>query len=361
MLVEASRHGGVGQWFPAGRVVLVWSFLLMILINGCDNSPPPESDAGDPVDDRTLAPATPIGRPETTTVSGPTEPWTIALVMKTLTNPFFVEMERGAREAESELGVALMVRTAAQETSIEQQIAIVDDLIQSDVDAIVIAPGDSTRLVPVLAQARDAGIFVVNIDNRLDPDFTSSYGLGIVPFISVDNEEAAFLSTRHIAERAVVPAEAAIIEGIRDADNAQARLRGAERAFAEFPGIAVVARETGNWRIDQGYEVTRDLFDAYPNITLLFAANDMMALGAIEFLKETDRIDDVLVAGYDAIDEAMPAVHDGTLDVTIDQQAARQGYLGVEYAVRLLAGETPPAETLIDVRVVHRETLAEGR
>src|SRR4051812_10499789 len=74
----------------------------------------------------------------------------IALVMKTLTSPFFVEMEKGARRAEAELGVELLVKTATQETSIEQQIAIVEQLTRAKVDAIVIAPGDSYRLIPAL-------------------------------------------------------------------------------------------------------------------------------------------------------------------------------------------------------------------
>ena len=93
----------------------------------------------------------------------------VALVMKTLTNLFFVEMEKGARRAEKELGVDLQVKTAAQETSIEQQIQIVEDMIAAKVDAIVIAPGDSQLLVPVLKKAADAGIKIVNLDNRLDP------------------------------------------------------------------------------------------------------------------------------------------------------------------------------------------------
>jgi ribose transport system substrate-binding protein len=93
----------------------------------------------------------------------------IALVMKTLTNPFFIEMEKGARLAEEEFKINLIVKTGAQETSIDQQIKIVDDLIIAKVDAIVIAPGGSTELIPVLKKAQDAGIVVVNIDNQLDP------------------------------------------------------------------------------------------------------------------------------------------------------------------------------------------------
>jgi len=84
------------------------------------------------------------------TVAAPAAKKEIALVMKTLTNPFFVEMEKGARRAEKDLGVNLTVKTAAQETSIEQQIQLVEDLVAAKVHAIVIAPGDSQRLIPAL-------------------------------------------------------------------------------------------------------------------------------------------------------------------------------------------------------------------
>lgn len=279
----------------------------------------------------------------------------IALVMKTIANPFFVEMERGAREAERDFDIELIVRTAAQETSIEQQIGIVEDLIEEAVDAIVIAPGDSQALVPVLARAQAAGIVIVNIDNQLDPVVSENQGLTDVPFISVDNEEGGYLSATYIADQTDGPAQAIILEGIVTAQNAIDRRDGAIRAFGEHANIEIVAQQTANWKIDEGYTVTQALFEQFPDTTLIFAANDMMALGAIQYLRENDR-DDVMVAGYDALEEAMPAIDDGLLDVTIDQQAARQGYLGVEYAVQLLNGEAVPAITLVPVMVVTAET-----
>ena len=287
---------------------------------------------------------------------GSAQPYTIALVMKTLTNPFFVEMEKGGRQAEAEFEVELVVKTAAQETSIEQQIEIVDELIREMVDAIVIAPGDSLELIPVLKKAQDAEIVVINIDNRLDPEFSEKVGLVDVPFISVDNEQAAYLSAKYISDQIISPTDVAILEGIRSALNAEARKEGALRAFSENPNITVVVMETAHWKIDEAYEVTQDIFQDHPEIGAFFCANDMMALGAINYLQEADR-GDVLVAAYDALEEAKQAIREGTLQVTIDQQAAYQGYLGVEYAVRTLNGESFPAETLVDVLMVTVETL----
>ncbi|MFO1425062.1 MAG: sugar ABC transporter substrate-binding protein [Candidatus Competibacteraceae bacterium] len=280
----------------------------------------------------------------------------IALVMKTLTNPFFIDMEKGARRAERELGVQLQVKTAAQETSIEQQIQIVEELIEAKVNAIVIAPGDSMDLIPVLKKAQDAGIRVINIDNRLDPVYSARLGLGPIPFISVDNEQGAYKAAKAISERIERPTQAAIVEGIRGAANAEARKQGALRAFAENPAIRVVASETANWKIDESYQVAEKLFNAHPDIGAIFCANDMMALGALKYLEVSGK-SQVLVAGFDALEQAKAAIRAGKLTASIDQQAAQQGYLGVQYAVRALAGETLPAETLIDTALVTAETL----
>lgn len=280
----------------------------------------------------------------------------IALVMKTLTNPFFIEMEKGARRAEAEMHVNLQVRTAAQETSIEQQIQIVNDLIADHVDAIVIAPGDSSSLIPVLQKASAAGIKLVNIDNRLTPQLVQEAGLAPLPFISVDNDKAAYASAHFIAEGARPGTQAAILEGIRSADNAQQRMAGARRAFADVKGITLVASESANWKIDEGYAVTKKIFQTKPQVKLLFAANDMMALGALKYLHDSKRTA-VKVAGYDALEEAVAAVKAGQLTVTVNQQAGEQGFQGVALAVRLLRGETVPDVMLIDTRLVTRESL----
>lgn len=275
----------------------------------------------------------------------------VALVMKTLTNPFFIEMEKGARRAEKELGVELQVKTAAQETSIEQQIQIVDDMIAAKVDAIVIAPGDSQRLVPVLKKAADSGIRVVNIDNRLDPEAVRVAGMAPVPFISVDNEKAAYAAARYLVEGVTRPTDVAILEGIRSANNARQRLEGARRAFAENKAIRVVASETANWKIDEGRAVAEAIFARHPQVRIVFAANDMMGLGVVKYLQESGR-KDVKVGAYDALAEAVAEVKAGRMAVTVDQQAAEQGFQGVAVAARLLKGETVPAVTLIDTRLV---------
>jgi ribose transport system substrate-binding protein len=280
----------------------------------------------------------------------------VALIMKTLANPFFIEMENGARQAQKETGIDLQVLTASQETSIEQQIQLVENQIENKVDAIVIAPGDSKRLVPAIKKAQDSGIKVVNIDNQLDRNLLELDHAKAIPFISVDNENAAYMSAKYVADMINNSTEAAIFEGIRSADNANQRKRGAERAFKENGNIQVVASESANWKIDEAYITAKQVFGKYPKIGLVFCANDMMAIGVIKYLQETGR-KKVLVASFDALDEAKNAIRHGQMAATVDQQAAQQGYMGVMTALKLLRNETVPEKVEVLAKLITANNL----
>jgi ribose transport system substrate-binding protein len=275
----------------------------------------------------------------------------IGLVMKTLTNPFFVEMEKGARKAESEFGIKLTVKTGAKETSINQQIKIVEDMIKDKIDAIIIAPGSSTELIPVLKKAQDAKIPIINIDNRIDTKLSKEAGLVNVPFISVDNESAAYLSAKYISDKIKKPTEVVIIEGIRGADNGEQRKHGALRALKENKNIRIVAVETANWKIDEAYSVIKKIYSKYPAVGAIFCANDMMALGVVHYLQESGR-KNVLSAGFDNLADAVAAIKTGKMMVTIDQKPDVQGYTGVKYAIQMIKGEKVPMDTMIKVDVI---------
>ncbi len=298
--------------------------------------------------------------PTKATDTATTAPKRIALIMKTLTNPFFVTMEKGARRAEKEFGVELLVRTHGDETAIEQQIAIVKKAIANQVDAIVIVPGHSTEMIPVVKEAQEAGIEIVNIDNRLEPETAREWGLGDVPFVSVDNAQGAKLAAEHLVSQLKKPAKVAIIEGDPAAQASKDRKRGALAAFEASEGIEVVAIDTAHWKIDEAYQVAGRLFEKHPDIQGIFCANDIMALGVIRYLEEADKLADVLIAGYDNVNEAQTAIRKGTMLATIDQRADEQGYIGVQYAVRALAGETLPPETFIDVALVTSASLKDA-
>lgn len=280
----------------------------------------------------------------------------IALILKPLSNPFFVAMQKGAERAQQEAGIDLVVRATSGETAIEQQLTLVEDEIRDHVDAIVIAPVDSRRLVPVLKKAQDAGIRIINVDNRLDADTMKARGMAQVPFISIDNEQAAYRSAKYVADQAKTPQEAGIFEGIRHADNANRRKHGAERAFADNPNLKLILEETANWNTDEAYAIAKRVFPAHPNLDVVFCANDMMAFGVIKYLKEAGR-HDVRIASFDALEDAKRAIRAGDLVVTVDQQADKQGYEGIMAALKVVRGQAVPGEIQLDAALVTAESL----
>ena len=111
---------------------------------------------------------------------GPVRP-RVALVMKSLANEFFVTMADGAKahQAEHSVEYELLVNGIRNETDLSQQVALVEQMISLRVDALVVAPADSKALVPVLKKAHEAGIAVVNIDNRLDSEVLAAEGITV--------------------------------------------------------------------------------------------------------------------------------------------------------------------------------------
>jgi len=282
----------------------------------------------------------------------------IALVPKVTANPIFAALEQGARQAETDFDIKLVVRTPAQDTSVDQQIQIVEDLILEEVDAIVITPIDSKELIPVLKKAQEAGIVVVVAVTRLDASWMAELGMDPVPTITTDDELAAYLSAGYLVKDISQPAKAAIIEGNIGAANTSARTIGAKRAFSENPNITLVSTIPANWRIDDAYTAMQTVLRAYPSVSLVFVESDFMALGVLEYLKDVHRTD-VKLTGINGIPQALEALDAKNFLATVDTKSFEQGYLAVEYAVKKLRGEDVPLETLMDLDLVTAADVGE--
>jgi len=278
----------------------------------------------------------------------------LALVVKTFRNPYFEAMVDGAEDGAADLGASIEVTAPQFETSIDEQIGIINQLIDQRVDGLLLAPADSIRVIPALKRAEAAGIPVVVIDNPIDAETATSSGLRPVPVITVDNQDAAYRAVKQVlsqfdADKRTI--KAAIIEGIRGAENGEARRAGALKAFGEDKRVTLVASESAEWEREQGEKVAARIIAKVPDLDLLFCANDNMALGAISALL-TAGADKVKVVGYDALPEALDAVRAGTLAATVDQRAGRQGRMGIEYLLKRLHGEPVPPQTTVEVRIV---------
>jgi ribose transport system substrate-binding protein len=261
----------------------------------------------------------------------------VALVMKSLANEFFLTMETGAKDyqAHNASKFTLISNGIKDETDTANQIRIVEQMIVSKVDALVIAPADSKALVPVIKKAVDAGIIVVNIDNQLDPEVLKSKDLN-VPFVGPDNAKGAKLVGDYLAKKLKSGDEVGIIEGVSTTTNAQQRTAGFKQAM-QAGGMKVVALQSGDWEIDKGNAVASQILNANPNIKALLCGNDNMALGAVAAVRAAGKAGKVQVVGYDNINAIKPMLADGRVLATADQYAAKQAVFGIDTALKALS------------------------
>ncbi|CAB3746723.1 LacI family transcriptional regulator [Burkholderia sp. MSh2] len=268
----------------------------------------------------------------------------VALVMKSLANEFFLTMETGAKEYQKHNAnqFDLITNGIKDETDTANQIRIVEQMIVSKVDAIVLAPADSKALVPVVKKAVDAGIIVVNIDNRLDPDVLKSKNLN-VPFVGPDNRKGARKIGDYLAKRLKAGDQVGIVEGVSTTTNAQQRTAGFQDAM-KAGGMKVVSVQSGEWEIDKGNAVAAAMLNEYPNLKALLCGNDNMAIGAVSAVRAAGKQGKVLVVGYDNINAIKPMLKDGRVLATADQYAAKQAVFGIDTALKAIAEHRKQAD-----------------
>lgn len=264
----------------------------------------------------------------------------VALVMKSLANEFFLTMEDGAKAYQKAhpKDFELISNGIKNETDTSAQIRIVEQMIVAKVDAIIIAPADSKAMVPVLKKAVDAGIIVVNIDNRLDPDVVSSKGIKI-PFVGPDNTKAAKLAGDYLAKTLKAGDQVGIVEGVSTTTNAQQRTAGFKAAMDQA-NIKVVSIQSGDWEIDKGNAVSSAMLNEYPGLKALLAGNDNMAIGAVSAIRAAGRAGKVAVIGYDNIAAIKPMLNDGRVLATVDQFGSKQAVFGIDTALKAIREHT---------------------
>lgn len=263
----------------------------------------------------------------------------VGFAVSTQTNPFFVTLVDGAKAAAEDAGIDLIVTDANDDAA--TQANNIEDLIAKGVKVLIVNPVDSDAVKAPVQKALDAGIKVIAVDRAVN-------GATVDCSIASDNVLGAELATKELVKLLGEGAEVIELEGITGASATVDRGKG-------FHNIAdtqlkVVAKQTAKFDRAEGEKVMSNLLQAHPNVKGVFAHNDEMALGALKAIQSAKK--DVKVIGFDATDDALKAVEDGTLAATIAQQPDLMGKTAVETAVKLIAGETVEVSIPVEVKLV---------
>jgi ribose transport system substrate-binding protein len=282
----------------------------------------------------------------------------VAFVMKTLNHPFFLDMQRGAQEAADREGIELVVQAAEREIDVEKQMQIIENLLQTGPRVVVVTPSGSREIASAIAKANRAGVPVIVVDTRVDPQAAADNQLKIASFIGSDNYEGGRLAGEYLAKSTGGKARVAILEGIPGHETGDSRLSGFRDAVKQHPGMTIVASQPANWERDLGFTVFQNMLQAHGGINALFACNDLMALGAVEAIAAAGRSGSIRVVGFDALDDARKMIEAGRMEASVAQSPRDMGRIAVESAARLLRGESVPAEQKVPIELVTKSGAA---
>ena len=273
---------------------------------------------------------------------------TIAVFTKNQTNPYFQAVRVGSETAAKSLGVKVIQYIPTKPDSIPEQLSHVEDVIVKKPDAIVFIPVDYKAMVPAVEKINAAGIPVVNITDR------SAAGK-FVAFVGADDYSIGLATARALLKAIGGKGNVIILEGVKGSLTNTDRVRGFNDALKESPNVKLLASQPANYQRLQALQVMENLMQSFPSIDGVLAANDPMAVGAIEALEGANR--KARVIGINGSKEAVELIKAGKLLASGDFNGFIQGCVGTEIAVRSLRKQPTPNEVILKPIVIDSTNL----
>lgn len=274
----------------------------------------------------------------------PTKSMKIGFAASTFTNPFFNDIKDGIESVLPGTGYTLVSLGADNDAS--KQAAQIEDLITQKVDLILLNPVDSTTVGTKIAEANAAGIPVITVDRSAETG-------QVVAHVASDNVLGGKMAGEFL--KAFFSEDYKVLEllGQPGASAATDRSKG----FQEVFGASNINQSiTANWSRAEGQSVTEAFLSAQgnPAKVLVFAANDEMALGAVQALQASSFVTEYKVVGFDAIDDAVAAVNAGTMEATVAQQPFEIGVQAAKTALDHLSGKTVQKSIPVELALIKK-------
>jgi ribose transport system substrate-binding protein len=263
----------------------------------------------------------------------------VAMVPPALVSPYFIEAADAAKKAAAKYGnLEFTVLAPSDETKVDEQIRILEDLIQKKVNLILISSGNWEAVAPVLKKAISGGIDVA-IFNQLS-DVPVLENIGLVSAVGVDEVAGGKVAGEWVAKVLNGKGNVAILEGVSGDYWTVREGKGIDSVLSKHNGIKVVARQPANWERAKGLEVTENILQANKQLDVICAMNDNMALGAAQGVENAGRKKQIKISGYNGNEEALKAIAAGKMDATVNKQPSNVGRTLIEaIAMKIMKGE----------------------
>jgi ribose transport system substrate-binding protein len=269
---------------------------------------------------------------------------TVATFTRNPSNPILRGVRIGGESAATAVG-AQTVHFIPRSEAAAEQIGLVDEVIRNKPDAIVLAPFDPKAMIPAVERLNAAGIPVTNVNERLA-------GGKVVSYVGTDDYALALATARYLINAMGSKGNVVILEGPDNLPTSVARVKAYKDALKEFPDVKLLASRSANYARTPAAEVMKSFLRSHPQIDGVLAANDPMAIGAVEQLKAANK--KALVVGINASKEVLDFIKSGDILGSGDYNGFVQGCLGATIAIRNLHGQSVPKEVMLRPVVVDK-------
>ncbi|MGI6085886.1 MAG: substrate-binding domain-containing protein [Acetivibrionales bacterium] len=274
----------------------------------------------------------------------------VALVLKMNTGYHWGTIKQGADTAAREFNVNLYFYAPLQEDDVKGQIDLVNQALDENVDALILAASDFKELVGVTEKAYDKKIPVIIIESLVDTDKIHSY-------IATDNLDAGRKAGNVLLDIAGTECNVAIMNFVKGTSNADDREKGLLQVIGEHPGIKVVAKEYCLSDINLASKLTKEIISKHDNLNAIVALNSISSEGVAQAIEELGLAGKVKIIAFDSTTREIDYLEEGIIQATVIQNPFSMGYLGVKYAVEMLNGNKIDEYFNIEAKVITKENM----
>ncbi len=315
-------------------------FLVLVLLTSClagcgNSSEAPANEGTDPAAE-----------------AGEDQEIKVAVILKSLTNSFWMMAKSAAEEKGEELGIEVEVFSITEETDYQAQVNTIEDCVNKGFDAIAIVPADSNAVVPAVKSAVESGIPVLAIDTELGEENLA------VSYIGSDNVEGGKMAAQYVIEQVGTEGQIAVIRGSEAQTVEIQRYTGFADEIAASSELEIVAEAYADWAADKAANVMEDFLATNPEIKAVFCESDMMVIGASQIARAAGR-DDIVFVGLDGTVDALRYVEDGTINADVAQRPDLMGSYAVEAMYKLAKGESIDPVIVTPMDLATSETVGE--
>ena len=273
---------------------------------------------------------------------------TIAVFTKNSTNPAYQAFRIAADQIARSSGARVVHYVPKHPDNVDEQTAMVEQVLKDRPDAVIFIPVDDVAMIEPVKKLNEAHIPVILVSNPLPGRF--------VTYVGADDFEIGYREARYLFDHLGGKGKIVVIEGVAAAPTNRERMRGYQRALAEFPGITVLGSGVGNYQQPDAKAAMTKLLAEHSDIDAVLSANDSMALGVLEALKQANRTS--IVIGINGILPAVKQIESGAILASVDFNMFKIGCTATRAAVRYLRHEPLPEKVILPAEIIDKRNYS---